>query len=587
MANERNTASNQSIAEMLRQIGAYLAMQQVPFKPRAYERAAGTVEGLEESIAASYQAGGRNALMEIPGIGAGIAEKIAEFLDTGKVKEYEALKKKIPVRLDELARVEGLGPKSVQRLYKELGIRNLKELEAAARAGKIAALAGFGKKSEEKIMKGIAFAKGSGQRFVLGLVMPRVREIEAALAAAPGVERVVVAGSARRRKETIGDIDILAVSPRPAAIMDAFVSLPGVMHVIAHGETKSSIKIRPGINVDLRVVPKESYGAALNYFTGSKDHNVAIRQIAVKKGMKLNEYGLFKLGTPGKPDAERKIAGADEREIYRLLGMEWPEPELRENAGEVQAALAHALPKLIGYGDLAGDLQVQTNWTDGSDSIETMARAAMARGLSYIAVTDHTKRLAMAHGLDAVRIRQQWKEIDAVNKKLKGRFTVLKGTECDILKDGTLDLPDEVLAKLDVVGVSVHSFFNLSKKEQTARVLRAMANPHVDILFHPTGRILNRRPPIELDMDEVIAAAARTGTVLEIDAYPDRSDLKDEYIRMCVAAGVRMAIDSDAHAPMHFSYLEYGIAQARRGWAAKADIVNTRSLEKMRACLKK
>ena len=573
---------NHDIAEIFRQMGEYLTMQQVPFKPRAYEKAAMTVDGLEESIADRFSAGGKKALMEIPGIGRGIADKIAEFIETGKVKEYEQLKKATPVRLDELARVEGMGPKSVQRLYKELGIRNLEELEVAAKAGKIAKLAGFGKKSEEKILKSIGFAKGSGQRFILGFVMPQIRDLEAALSAVPGAGKVVVAGSARRRKETIGDIDILAVSSKPKAIMEKFVSMPGVMNVIAHGETKSSIKIRPGINVDLRVVPKRSYGAALNYFTGSKDHNVAIRQLAIKKGYKLNEYGLFKIS--GKTD--KAVAGADEKEIYKLLGMDWPEPELRENTGEVQAALAHKLPKIVGYGDIVGDLQVQTNWTDGADSIETMARAAMEKGLEYIAITDHTKRLAMAHGLDEIRIKEQWKEIDAVNKKLVGKIKILKGTECDILKDGSLDLPDEILSKLDIVGVSVHSFFNLSKKEQTERVLRAIANPHVDILFHPTDRIINRRPPVEIDMDAVIGAAKRNGTVLEIDALPDRADLKDEYVRKCVEAGVRLSIDSDAHAVAHYGYLEYGISQARRGWACRSDIVNAWPLGTMLKKLK-
>lgn len=587
MSSSRRSASNQDIAEILRLIGEYLAMQQVPFKPRAYEKAGVTIEGLDESVADTYAAAGKKGLMEIPGIGPGIADKIAEFLDTGKVKEYESLKKATPVRLDELARVEGLGPMSVQRLYKELGIRNLEELEKAAKDGRIAALKGFGKKSEEKILKSIGFAKDSGKRFVLGYMMPQIHALKAALAAVPGAEKVIVAGSARRWKETIGDIDILAVSSKPKAIMDRFISMPGVMTVIANGETKSSVKIRPGINVDLRVVPKESYGAALNYFTGSKDHNVAIRQIAVKKGWKLNEYGLFKAGGPaGKGTAEERLAGADEEEIYKLLGMDWPAPELRENAGEVQAALAHALPKIIGFDELQGDLQVQTDWTDGSDSIEMMARAAMVRGLKYIAITDHTKRLAMTHGLDEVRIKEQWKEIDAVNRKLAGKIKILKGTECDILKDGSLDLPDGILSKLDVVGVSVHSFFNLPKKEQTERVLRAMANPHVDILFHPTGRVINRRPPIELDMDAVIAHAKRTGTVLEIDAYPDRSDLKDEYIRKCVEAGVRLSIDSDAHAPAHFPFLEYGIAQARRGWARRSDVINAWPAEKMLSFLK-
>ncbi len=584
MAPRQAARTNQDIAKVLREVGEYLAMQQVPFKPRAYEKAAEAVEGLETEAAQRYAEGGIKALREIPGVGASIADHIEELLRTGRLAYHETLKKEMPVRLDELSRVEGLGPKSVERLYRELGIRNLKDLEAAAKAGKIAALPGFGKKSEEKILKGVGFAKGSGHRFVLGHIMPKVREIEAMLGAVPGVERAIAAGSARRRKETVGDIDILAISSDPHAVMDAFVAMPGTMSVIAHGATKSSIKIRPGINVDLRVVPRESYGAALDYFTGSKDHNVAIRQIAAKKGLKLNEYGLFRMAAGGK---EVRIAGDDEREIYAHLGMDWPEPELREDAGEVQAALAHALPKLIGYGDLAGDLQVQTDWTDGTASIEAMANAAASQGLRYIAITDHTKRLAMTHGLDETRIRKQWREIDAVNARLGGRMTVLKGTECDILKDGSLDLPDDVLARLDVVGVSVHSFFGLSRKDQTARVIRAMENPHVDILFHPTCRIIDRRPPIDLDMDAVIMAAKRTGTVLEIDAYPDRTDLKDEYIRKCVDAGVPLSIDSDAHAPAHFPYLEYGIAQARRGWASKDDIVNAQPLEKMRARLKK
>lgn len=581
--------SNQAIAETLRQIGEYLEMQKVPFKPRAYEKVALTVDALEEEVAAIYKRGGAAALKEIPGVGAGIADKIEEFLTTGKIKEYEQLKKATPVRLDELSRVEGLGPKSVQKLYQKLGVKNLKELEAAAKAGKIASLEGFGEKSEEKILKGIGFAKTAGERFILGSIMPRVHEIEEALVHIDGVEKVIVAGSARRRKETIGDVDILAISSKPKIIMDKFVAMPGIMNVIANGETKSSIKIRPGINVDLRVVAKESYGAALNYFTGSKDHNVAIRQLAVKKGWKLNEYGLFEEGEKQKGNVGegKRIAGASEEEIYRKLGMDYIEPELRENTGEVQAALAHKLPKVIGYGDLQGDLQVQTNWTDGSDSIETMARTAAARGLKYIAITDHTKRLAMTHGLDEKRIQEQWKEIDAVNKKLVGKIKILKGTECDILKDGSLDLPDEILAKLDVVGVSVHSFFDMPRAAQTARVLRAMANPHVDILFHPTGRVINRRPPIDIDIDEVIVAAKKTGTILEIDALPERSDLKDEHIRKCVEAGVMMAIDSDAHAPTHFPLLEYGIAQARRGWATKDDIVNAWPVEKMLRFLKK
>lgn len=366
--------------------------------------------------------------------------------------------------------------------------------------------------------------------------------------------------------------------------MKHFTKMPEVVRVFAEGETKSSVKLRSGLNVDLRVVPPASYGAALNYFTGSKDHNVALRQLALKKGYTLNEYGLFR-ATRDKRHG-KSVAGETEESIYKALGLDYIEPEMRENTGEIAAARNHTLPKLIGYGDLQGDLQVQTDWTDGSDSIETMAKAAMKQGLKYIAITDHTKRLAMTHGLDEKRILKQMAEIDHVNKTFAGKIKILKGTECDILKDGTLDLPDAVLAKLDVVGVSVHSLFNLLRAEQTKRIIRAMENKNADILFHPTGRVINRREAYDVDMDVLIAAAKRTKTIMEIDAYPDRLDLKDEYIRKCVEAGVKMSIDSDAHAPAHFPYLEYGIAQARRGWAEKKDIINAWPVEKMLAFLK-
>lgn len=584
--------SNQAVAEVLRQIGEYLEMQQVQFKPRAFEKAAEMVASLEEEVLEMYRRGGIKGLKEIPGVGQSIAEIIEELIKTGHSVEYEKLKKATPVRLNELGRVEGLGPKSIRKLYKELGVRNLKDLEAAAKKGKIGALEGFGKKSEEKILKGIEFARGSGLRFITGLMLPQIHEIEARLLRVAGVTKVTIAGSARRRKETIGDLDILAVSSEPKRVMDEFVlRTPDIMTVIARGITKSSIKIKPGLNIDLRVVPKESYGAALNYFTGSKEHNVAVRSLAIKKGLSLNEYGLFKVDKKG-GKSKASIAGKTEEEVYRALGMAYPEPELRENTGEVEAAMREfqkkkpGLPKLVGYNDLQGDLQTQTDWTDGTDSIEVMARAAMKRGLKYIAITDHTKRLAMAHGLDEKRIREQWKEIDAVNKKLGGKIKVLKGTECDILKDGTLDLDDETLSKLDIVGVSVHSFFNLSRIEQTKRIKRAITNPNVDIFFHPTGRLINRRAAYDIDIDEIIVTAKKTGTILEIDALPERSDLKDEYIRKCVDAGVKMSIDSDAHATSQFAFLECGIAQARRGWAEKSDIINTYSLEKMLACLK-
>ncbi|MDE2001601.1 MAG: DNA polymerase/3'-5' exonuclease PolX [Patescibacteria group bacterium] len=569
---------NATIAGILREIGIYLEMENVPFKPRAYEKASEDIASLSESVADIYAAGGLPALEKIPGIGVSIAGKIGELLRTGKLKYYEQLKKKTPVDLKEFEGLEGLGPKTIKELYRKLRIRNLADLEKAAQAGKIGKLAGFGKKSEENILKGIAFVKRSGGRFVLGSVLPGVEEIAAKLGKLRGVDRVDIAGSIRRRKETVGDADLLVIAEKPKQIMDYFVSMPDVARVYAHGETKSAIKLNNGLDVDLRVIPKESYGAALNYFTGSKDHNIALREIAIKKGLKLNEYGLFK--------GKKAVAGKTEEEIYRKLGFAYIEPELREMTGELEAARADKLPKLIGYGDLKGDLQVQTDWTDGDASIEEMAKAAMAAGLEYIAITDHTKRLAMTRGLDGKRIKKQWAEIDRLNRKYKGKITILKGTECDILKDGTMDLPDSILAQCDVVGGSVHSLFNLPQKDQTKRIMRAMSNPHVDILFHPTGRVLNKREAYAVDMDALIAHAKKTKTVMEIDAFPERADLKAEHIRKCVEAGVKLSIDSDAHDPSHIPFLQYGIAQARRGWAEKKDIINAQPVKKMLKSLK-
>ncbi len=577
--------SNQEIAIILGEIGTYLNMQQVPFKPRAYEKAAETIGALEEELATMYVKGGIKALKEIPGVGEAIAQKIEELLKTGKLKYYEQLKKKVPVRLGEMRAIEGLGPKSIAKLYERLGVKNVTDLERAAKAGKIAKLEGFGGKIQENILKGIEFHKSGGGRKPLFLVMSEVRRLESLLKARSEVVTVTVAGSVRRRKETIGDADLLVVSAKPEAVMNYFIKIPGVARVYAHGATKSSILLSSGLQVDLRVVPKESYGAALNYFTGSKDHNVALRQLAIKKGLKLNEYGLDRQMAKGK---WQRVAGKSEEELYRALGLRYIEPELRENTGEIEAARAGKLPNLIGYDDLKGDLQVQTDWSDGSTSIETMARAAAKHGLEYIAITDHTKRLTIANGLDEKRIVKQWVEIDRVNKVLQranSKVRVLKGTECEVLKDGTLDLPDSILEKLDVVGAAVHSQTHLSRSEQTERIIRAMENPRVDILFHPTGRIVGKRAPYDVDVEAVIKAAKRTGTVLEVNSL-ERLDLKDEYIRMSVQHGVRLAIDSDAHHPNHFGALEFGIAQARRGWCEKKDVVNALPLEKFRKALK-
>jgi DNA polymerase (family X) len=570
--------SNRDIAKVFREMAAFLEAEEVAFKPRAFERAALTIEEMNKEAADLYKEGGVKALDKIPNVGKGIAEKIEELFKTGRIKDYEKLKKKYPIKIEELSAIEGVGPKSAIKLYKKLKIRSVADLKRAAKAGKIRKLEGFGEKSEQKILKGIEFLKKSSGRTVLGFILPTVREIEKKLGSLEEVEKITVCGSVRRMEETIGDIDILATSKKPRAVMDYFTSLPEVSRVLSKGDTKTMVRLKAGLDADLRVVAPESYGAAVQYFTGSKSHNIALREIAIKKGYKLNEYGLFK--------GKRSIASRTEEEIYKTLGLDWIPPELRTDSGEIGAAGSGKLPKLIEYGALRGDLQIQTDWTDGKNSIEEMARAAVELGLEYILITDHTKRLAMTGGLDEKRIVKQWAEIDKVQKKLGGKIKILKGTECDILKDGLLDLPDKILSKLDVVGVAVHSHFNLSRKEQTERITKAITNPHADILFHPTGRIIGRRGPHELDMDEIIKTAKRTGTVLEIDAYPNRLDLKDEHVRECVRAGVKMSISSDAHLASHLQYLDLGVAQARRGWATRNDIVNAWDLKKMLSFLK-
>lgn len=573
--------TNKEIATILYEMSALYEMESVQFKPRAYERAAQGVESFGEGVAELFAHGGVRALTEIPGVGVGIADHIAALLTKKKFGEYEALKKKVPVNILELIAVEGVGPRMVKVLWDKLKIRNLADLERAALAGKIRALPHFGEKSEQKILRGIAFLKQSGGRQILGFILPEIRELLTMIRVFPEIKDLEIAGSIRRRKETIGDIDIFATSARPERVMERFVRLPPIAQVTSSGSTKTMVRLKNGMDADLRVVPERSFGAALLYFTGSKDHNVALRELAIKKGWKLNEYGLFK--------GAKAIAGRTEEEIYKKLGLSYIEPELRENLGEIEAAKVRNLPKLVGYGDLKGDLQTQTDWTDGADSIEEMARAAERAGLEYIAITDHTKSLAMTGGSDERKLLRQMAEIDKINKKLhasRSKFHVLKGAEVNIGKDGSLDIKDEVLRKLDVVGAAVHSHFNLSREEQTKRIIRAMENPQVDIIFHLTTRVIQKREPMELDIAAVIKAAKRTGTVLEIDAYPDRLDIKDEYVRRCVGAGVMMSVDSDAHSVQHFKYLEIGIAQARRGWATKGDIINAWPLEKMYRMLK-
>jgi len=569
---------NAELARCFRDIAAYLEMEDVPFKPRAYEKAAMAIESHDRPLEEVYREGGEKALCEIPGVGKSMAEKLAELITTGKCKVHEEYRRRKPVDLAALTAVEGVGPKAVKVLYEHLGVRSVEDLVAAARAGKIRALPHFGEKSEQRILKALAFVQASGQRQPLHLVRPLVEEIAARLGRHPGVERVAVAGSIRRRRDTIGDADLLAVARRPAAVIAAFAGLPQVARVLGQGETKCSVKLDSGLQVDLRVVPAQSFGAALLYFTGSKAHNIALRQIAIKHKLKLSEYGLFR--------GSRAVAGRTEEEIYERLGLAWIPPELREDQGEIEAARSGKLPKLIEPNDLRGDLQTQTKWTDGADSIEAMAAAARVAGFEYIAITDHTVSLAMTRGSDEAKLRRQMREIDRLNRKLDG-IRILKGAEVNINKDGTLDIDDETLAQLEVVGVAVHSYFNLPRAEQTARITRAVRSPHADILFHPTGRVIGKREPYDVDIEAVIAAAKESGTVLELDAYPDRLDLRDEHVRRALTAGVPIVIDSDAHSVKHFPFPRlYGVDQARRGWATAADVLNTLPVDAFLAALK-
>jgi DNA polymerase (family 10) len=574
------TRGNEEIGRLLREIGLFLEMEGVAFKPRAYEKAAQSIEAMEQPVAKLYEAGGEKAVETVPGVGKSIAEKIVEFLSKGKVEYLETMRAKHPVDIFALTSIEGVGPKTVAALYSALGIRSLQDLEKAAREGRIHGLKGFGEKTEHQILQGLEFLSRARGRFLLGEVLALASEIESRLSKIRGVKKVSVAGSIRRRKETIGDADLVVVSGDPDRVMETFVSMPEVAHLYGRGPTKSNVRLENGLDVDLRVVPEESYGAAMSYFTGSKAHNLRLRRIALSKGYKLNEYGLYD-ESGGK---ERVLAGRTEEEIYRALGLAPVPPELREDRGEVEAALEGKLPRLIPYGKLKGDLQVQTSWTDGKHSIEEMAEAARSRGLEYIAITDHSIELAMT-GLDAKRLLEQKKEIQKINRRNPG-IEILSGVEVNILKDGNLDIEDAVLSKLDVVGAAVHTHLHLSKSEMTERICRALRNPHVDILFHPTGRILLKREPYEVDIEEVIRVARETGTLLEVDSIIDRLDLKDEHVRAAVDAGVKLVIDSDAHATRHFDWLPFGVATARRGWATAADVVNTRPLPRFLQALK-
>jgi DNA polymerase (family 10) len=562
---------NELVARILYEIADLLDLDGVAFKPRAYRRAAEVIESLGEPIEGLVASGAHAAL---PGVGEAIAKKIGEIVETGHLAYHDELRAKLPIDLYALTRVEGVGPKTAKLLYEALGVKTLADLEAAARDGKVRTVKGLGAKTEEKILRGLAETRGVEGRMLLGLALPLAESLIAQLQETGLFERLEYAGSLRRGRETIGDLDLLSVSDDPAAAVAAFVDLPDVAEVLAHGESKASVRLHSGLQVDLRIVPEESFGAALQYFTGSKAHNIALRKLAVAKGWKLNEYGLYDA-------ADRSLAGEDEDGVYRALGLEPIPPELREDAGEIElAARATAgagpgsLPKLIEFADLRGDLHVHTDASDGTASLEEMVAAARARGLQYIAVTDHARFAEVIGGHTPETLLAQIDEIAKLNKTLKG-FRVLAGIEVNIQPDGSLDLPDDLLARLDWVVASIHSHFRQTKEEMTARLLRAASSDHVDCLAHPTGRKIGERPPYDADWDLVFRAAAEHASALEINANPIRLDLSSDLARRAVAAGCRLAIGSDAHAPQHFDFLRLGVLTARRGWATAKDVVNT------------
>jgi DNA polymerase (family 10) len=548
-----------------------------PFRIRAYRRAAQNVEALTEDVEVVAR---EQRLADVPGIGTDLAGKIAEYLDTGKVKDIEAAKRGIPPGVIELMNVPGIGPKTAKLLYERQGVHSVARLEALARAGKLRGLPGIQARAEENILKGIAVVRRGLERTPLGRALPLAEELAAALRRAPGVRRVEVAGSVRRRKETIGDIDLLATSTAAERTIRAFTRLPQVADVLEAGETKAVIRHREGLQVDLRVVGPESFGAALTYFTGSKQHNIRVREMGVKRGLKISEYGVFRA------KSGRRVAGATEEEVYAAVGLPWIPPELREDAGEIEAAAAGRLPALVRIEDIRGDLHCHTKASDGAHTVDAIVEAARARGYQYVAVTDHSAAARIAGGLTPGEMRAHVRRIRAAARRHPG-IRVFAGVECDIRADGTLDYPDALLAELDLVVAAVHGAFRQPRAAMTRRLCRALANPHVDILAHPTGRLFGARAAVEVDMDRVLRTAQQHGKAVEINAQPSRLDLNDRHARHAHELHVHVAIDTDTHVLDQLAYMSLGVAIARRAWLGKSEVVNTWSLKKLEAWVRR
>jgi len=571
---------NNDVADIFDEVADLLEIKgDNPFRVRAYRNAARTMAGLSRNIV--ELAAEEKGLDGLPGIGKDLSEKIRTIVATKKLPFLEDLKKELPEGLSTLMKVRGLGPKKVAALYKELKVASLEDLRKAAGEGKIRELPGFSLKTEQTLLEELGRTKVSDrgpERFKRAIAEQIVTPLFEELKKAKGVEEIAIAGSYRRKAETVGDVDLLVAAEKSGDVMDRFVRYDDVSKVLAEGETKSSVLLRGGLQIDLRVVPLVSFGAALHYFTGSKAHNIAVRLMGVKRKLKINEYGVFK--------GRKMIAGRTEEDVYRTVGLPYIEPELREDRGELRAAAEGRLPRLVEQKDLKGDLHAHTKATDGRYSALEMAEAAKKRGYEYLAITDHSQQVTVARGMDAKRLAKSIKEIDKLNAKLKG-FTLLKSIELDILADGSLDLPDGILGELDLVVCSVHYNFRLPKEKQTERVIRALDNPHVNIFGHPSGRLINERPAYEIDLEKVMRAAVERGCFLEVNGHPDRLDLDDIHCRMAKEMGLKLALSTDAHSTDDLDLMRFGIGQARRGWIEPSDVINTRSLPELRKLLKR
>jgi DNA polymerase (family 10) len=568
---------NADIAEIFNKVADLLEIEGAnPFRVRAYRDAARTFRGLSKSAAAMIADG--EDLSALPGIGKDLAQKVKQIVETGALGQLKTLEERLPPGLHQLLRIPGLGPKKVKALYDELEIGDPEALKRAAENGKIRELKGFGAKTEQKILQEIEAESWGDNR----TPWPRAEEIARSLVEylkkGDGVKAIEVAGSFRRRRETVGDLDILVACKRGADIMERFVSYEDVGRVVARGKTKTSVVLRSGLQVDLRKLPRVGYGAGLHYFTGSKAHNIAVRKRGQKKGLKINEYGVYK--------NDERVAGRTEKSVFEKVDLPFIEPELREGRGEIQAAETGRLPDLIRLEDIRGDLHAHTSETDGRNSLEEMVAAAKNRGYGYLAISNHSKSLTVAKGLDADRLLKSIEKMAALEEKLDD-FKILKAIEVDILDDGALDLPDSVLKQLDLVVCAVHSAFRLSREKQTERIIRAMDNPHFNILAHPTGRLINERAPYEVDMERLIEAAAQRGCFLELNAHPDRLDLKASHCQAAKDRGVRIAISTDAHSTAHLEYMRLGVGQARRGWLEPDDVLNTRTWRALKNLLQR